>query len=359
MPIHTRQSIVCGGWRMRDAISAIKRALKLSRDDRLMFYRLLSSQIAAGIVPARACVSLTTLDGLPNGVRDLAKAGAQAESQSRPVTEGFAATGLLPPLELGVLTIADQNGQLREALDELSEAAQDAQIRFFSSVIRPNLYYGLVVTFLLVFVWKAEAFFAALAFASSANPLVDLSIALKVWLLPMLTLVAAAAIATMYGMQRWIGPQRRFLGPFDLQARLQFSIRFLDLAGMMARRGAANTRILEGVIRVYGNTRYLQYHARTALQALSGRGEEWESALSRGLLPPDHADLLKGLVPGGAREMYPGGYKTIATLQRQILRQKFQRMSVWLKMLLIIAVMYLLSSLAEGMVGIFDSVQNL
>ena len=61
---------------MREVLAALRRSLKLSREDRLMFYRLLSAQISAGIVPARACASLITLDGLPKGVRELARAGA-------------------------------------------------------------------------------------------------------------------------------------------------------------------------------------------------------------------------------------------------------------------------------------------
>lgn len=344
---------------MRDAITALRRSTKLPREDRLMFYRLLSAQMQSGVVPARACISLVTLSGLPKGVRELAKAAAQADSQSRPVTEGFARTGLIPPVELSLLTIAEQNGQLREALDESIERGEDQQLRFLASVVRPNLYYSVIVAVLLMFIWQAEDFFTEIRIASGDNPLVELSRALKVWLLPTIMAIGGLVMLVAYGMQRWIGPHRRLLGPFDEQARLQFSIRFLELAGMMARRGAANTSILEAVIRVYGRTRYLQHHAAQALRKISGRGEEWESALAGGLVPPDHADLLKGLVPGGSRDMYPAGYSTIVIMQKQILRQRFQRTQVLAKLALLCAVIYLFASLAEGMVAIFDSVQNL
>ena len=353
-----RKLLQHGGCIMRNAIAALKRSMKLSREDRLMFYRLLAAQVRAGIVPARACASLVTLAGLPKGVRDLAKAAAQADSQSRPVTEGFAKTGLLPPLENGVLAIAEQNGQLREALDELVDADQD-YLRFFSAVIRPNIYYSVVMGVMLMFVWRAEGFYESIRLGGGGNRLIELSAALQLWLMPALTVLGCIVFITAYGMQRWTGPVRRLLGPFDLQARLQFSIRFLDLAGMMSRRGAANASILEALIRVYGNNRYLHHHARSALQAISGRGEEWETALASGLVPPDHADLLKGLVPGGTRDMYPDGYKTIGLMQRQLLRQRFARTQIFLKLGLLGAILYLLAALAEGMVAIFDSVQTL
>ncbi|MCY4052177.1 MAG: type II secretion system F family protein [Gammaproteobacteria bacterium] len=344
---------------MREVIITLKRALQLSREDRLMFYRLLSAQMQAGIVPARACRSLIRLSGLPKGVRELARAAAEADSQSRPVSEGFARTGLIPPIESGLLTIAEKNGQLREAFDEIIEQGEDRQLQFFAAVIRPNIYYTVIVTMLFMFVWQADEFFAQIKLAATDNPLTKLSIALQIYLFPALGIAGSIALMIAYGMQRWIGPWRRILGPFDEQARLQFSIRFLDLAGMMARRGAANTSILEALIRVYGKARYLQHHARQALQKISGRGEEWESALAGGLVPVDHADLLRGLVPGGSREMYPAGYRTISIMQKQILRQRFQRIQVILKMMLLGTILYLLAALAEGMVSIFDTVQNL
>jgi len=344
---------------MRDAIAALRRSMKLSREDRLMFYRLLSAQMQAGIVPARACISLVTLSGLPRGVRELARAGAQADSQSRPVTEGFSATGLIPPVELSLLTIAEQNGQLREALDEMVESGEDRQLRFFAAVVRPNIYYAVIVAVLLMFVWQAEGFFREIRIVEGENPLIELSRSLRIALLPAAGGLGGLVLAVAWGMQRWTGPQRRLLGPFDEQARLQFSIRFLDLAALMARRGAANAGILEAIIRVYGRTRYLQYHARQALQKISGRGEEWESALAGGLVPPDHADLLRGLVPGGSRNLYPAGYRTIGIMQKQILRQRFGRTQMLAKLVLLCTVLYLLAALAEGMVSIFDSVQNL
>jgi len=344
---------------MRDAIAALRRSMKLSREDRLMFYRLLSAQMQAGIVPARACISLVTLSGLPRGVRELARAGAQADSQSRPVTEGFSATGLIPPVELSLLTIAEQNGQLREALDEMVESGEDRQLRFFAAVVRPNIYYSVIVAVLLMFVWQAEEFFREIRIVEGENPLIELSRSLRIALLPAAGGLGGLVLAVAWGMQRWTGPQRRLLGPFDEQARLQFSIRFLDLAALMARRGAANASILEAIIRVYGRTRYLQYHARQALQKISGRGEEWESALAGGLVPPDHADLLRGLVPGGSRNLYPAGYRTIGIMQKQILRQRFGRTQMLAKLVLLCTVLYLLAALAEGMVSIFDSVQNL
>lgn len=344
---------------MRDAIAALRRAMQLPREDRLMFYRLLAAQLQAGIVPARACRSLTTLSGLPKGVRELARAGAQADSQSRPVTAGLAATGLVPPAELGVLSLAEQNGQLREALDDAIERGEDRQLRFFTAVLRPNIYYSVVVAALLLLVWQAEGFFTEIRIAAGDNPLTELSRALKSWLLPAVTAGGGLALLVAWGMHRWIGPHRRLLGPLDEVARLQFSIRFLELAGLMARRGAASTGILEATVRVYGSTRYLQHHARQALRKISGRGEEWESALAGGLVPPDHADLLKGLVPGGARDMYPAGYRTLVVMQKQLLRQRFTRTQAVLKLVLLCMVIYLFAALAEGMVAIFDSVQNL
>ena len=339
---------------MRTSLQALRRAVELPREDRMIFYTLLAAQLRAGIVPAKACAELERLEGLSTAIRRLAKAGAQAAREGRTEIDGMAGTGLLPGDELAVLRIADRYGQLREALDELVEHREEDK-GFFARVVYPNTYYLLVTALAIGFVWLAGDFFASFrVFGDGPNVLIDLSAAMRDWLAPVLAVLAGTAFLVRAGMRSWIGPARRLLGIFDTQARLQYGVRFARLAGMMSRRGAVDTEILDAVIETWRESRYLLHHATAAREAITVRGERWEEALGRGLLLPDHAALLRGLVPGSDLRRYPEGYRAVGTVQRVMLEQRFGKMRTVLKAALLLLAFWMISTMLRGMYTILD-----
>lgn len=340
----------------RRMLASIRRAVSMPRDERIMLYTMLAAQLRAGVVASRACAALEGLDGLDRGTRQAARAGAQAEMAGRTVIEGMADTGLLPPDEVGVLLVAEQNSRLTEALGNLVDRDSDTQ-GFAVSVLAPNVYYGVILGVVTLFVWGAEGFLGDLGFDQSENPLLRMSTTLQAWLVPGLAMFSVIVGIGWHGMRSWTGPARRLLGIFDTQARLQAGIVFTDLAELMSLHGAANTAILETVIDIYRGDRYLHHHAARALRSIRDEGAGWEPTLGRGLLMPAHADLLQGLVPGGARCSYPGAYRALGAIQRQILKRRFRSMRTILQIALLGLTVWMMGFLIDGMYSIYDSVQ--
>ena len=337
---------------MKAKLKSLLRALQLSREDRMMFYTLLSAQLRAGIVPAKACEDLEQLNGLASGIRKLAKAGAQAAREGRTEIDGMTETGLLPEDELAVLRIADRYDQLAEAADELV-GRRDEDDGFFVKVVAPNSYYLMVTLVAIGYVWFAEGFFSGIrVFKTESNSLIELSVLVQAWLLPALVAGAGLFLLVWTGMRSWCGPARRYLWVFDTQARLQFGILFSRLAEMMSRRGAVDSDILEAVIDIHRDSRYLRFHARKALDAIAAKGEMWEDVLGRGLLLPDHAALLRGMVPGSEVRRYPDAYRAVQEIQRVILDQMFRKMQSFLKVALLILLFLMLVSILQGMYSI-------
>ncbi len=331
----------------------------MKQEHRMMFYTLLATQLRAGLVPARALAELERMTRLPSQMRALAKAGSQAAREGRAEIDGMADSGLLPPGEIAVLRIADRYDQLQEAFDELVERREEDQ-GFLVKVIAPNAYFLMVASVATMFIWQAEDFLADLqVFGSGPNSLMDLSAVMKVWLAPVLAGCAGLCALIFAGMRTWTGPVRRILWVFDTQARLRFGILFTDLAAMMSRRGAADIEILETLSSVHGDSRYLRFHARKALEALQGKGAPWEDVLGRGLLLPEHAELLRGLVPGSDLRRYPEGYRSIGQVQRVILDQLYGRMQAVLRIALLLLIFWLLISMIQGMYSIMGSTQSI
>ena len=335
----------------------IRRYFRLPRQDRLMFYTMIASQIEAGFVAARACRSLEELDGLAPGVREVAKAGAQAEREGMSTITGLGRSGLLPEDEVAALRVAEINNVLPEALRNLVKR-DDKGSGLFAKAIRPNMYYLGIVVVLVLFATNAVNFFDTMGMEGEGNPLFEFSLALNAWL-PLGAPALAILIGVVaWGMHRWTSPMRRILGPFDKIGRLQYGVKFCDIAEMLAANGAQGKVILEHVRDLFAGTRYLSWNARHALTRLVTDGARLEDALGEGLLLHRHAALLAGLVPGGAVDKYETGYRTLATLQRQMLQRQYESIDRWMKIVLLTSIVLFLSKMGDGMYELFDSLQT-
>ena len=330
---------------------------RLSAGDRHMFYVLIAAQMEAGFVCSKACETLQSMDGLPKGIIEISKAGAQAEREGRSAVEGMTETDLLPQDEAAALRIAEMNRMLVTALHNLVERNDGAK-GFISKVVTPNLYFLVILVILLMFVFNGTVFFSNMGLDGAGNPLFELSLFLRTWLPWIIASLGGVIVLVIWGMHRWTGVHRRFLGPFDQIARLQYGVRFCDLAEMMSSNGAIGTLILEQVEKLYARSRYLHYHASRARRRIEEGGLQLEIALAQGMLLPKHAALLEGLVPGGTQEKYEAGYRAIGVLQRQMLQRKFSHMDRLTKILLLGLVVYLFLQMADGIYELFSSFQQ-
>lgn len=334
---------------------SIRRTWRLPKNDRLMFYGLLSAQVDAGFVAARACRELAELDGLPGGIREIARAGGQAEYEGRHAVEGMASTGLLPAEDVAILTVAAKYGSLPEALRSL--ANRDGGIPgVFGRVLAPNLYFAMILGILVFLIFNSAGFFGRMRLTGEGNPLYEASLALQQWMPVFLVAVGALTVAVIWIVKRWTGPVRQVLEPFDTIERLRTGIRFCNLAVMMARNGAVGQVILEHIADVYRGSPYLRHHAVSARDLIVTRGTRLEDALAGGVLKPRYAALLKGLVPGRELAKYEVGYSTLADVQRQMLDRQLGILNRLFRIVLLVGIVLCFAQLLDGIYSMYDSV---
>ena len=339
-------------------LGSLRRLLKLNRDDRRMFYRLLSAQIDAGFVATRACRELAELDGLPGGIRTLAGAGGQSEREGRPAVEGMALTGLLPPEDVAVLALAQKFGSLPEALKRL--ANPDEQVPgVLGRVLAPNLYFATVLGILVFLIMSASGFFERMRFPGDGNPLYEASLLLQRWAPTVLWGTGLLMTVVLWVVKRSTAePLRRVMAPFDDIERLRIGIRYCLIAAMMARNGAVGTTILEHVADVFRSSPYLRHHARQAHGRIVTEGTRLEDALADGILKPRYAALLKGLVPGRALDRYETGYRTLADVQRQMLDRRLDVLNRLLRIVLLAGIVLGFAQLFDGIYSMYDNVST-
>ena len=334
---------------------SIRRVWRLPKNDRLMFYRLLSAQVDAGFVASRACRELAELDGLPGGIRELAGAGGQAEYEGRPAVEGMATTGLLPAEDVAILTVAAKYGSIPEALRRLAD--RDGEIPGVAAkVLAPNLYFLMILGILVFLIINASGFFGRMRLSGEGNPLYDASLMLQQWMPIFLGAGGMLMVTVIWIVKRWTGPVRQVLEPFDTIERLRIGIRFCRIAAMMARNGAVGQVILEHIADVYRGSPYLRHHAVSAHDLIVTRGTRLEDALSGGVLKPRFAALLKGLVPGRQLARYEVGYQTLMDVQRQMLDRQLGVLNRLFRIVLLAGIVLGFAQLFDGIYSMYDSV---
>ena len=331
--------------------------LTLPRSDRAIFYALLRAQLRAGVSAMSACETLLGLSDLGKTLRRIAKAGAQAGREGRLVLDGLAETNMFPPADMGVLRIAETGGTLQEALCALEEQTEE-NLSFVSQVMAPNLYYLVILTVLVGFVWNTQTFLKQVDFIDlSRNPSWRLSGWLHAWWIPLVVGLSGTIAGVWIGKVSWTGPMRRLLLVFDTEARYRFGLEFVRLAELLSRHGASHTEILSAAGSALGHSRYVAHAVRRARRAVHEEGMQWEQALSDGLLLAEHASLLAGLVPGGRRQLYPPAYQALGEIQRRLLKNRYRIMQGFLRTALLLAIAALIVITAEGMYSLFDAVQ--
>lgn len=332
-------------------------SLVFPRQDRMIFYALMRAQAEAGVPARAACETLLGLGDLGSALHRIARAGAQAGHEGRRVVDGLAETNLLPPADVGVLGIAENSGTLPEALRALEERTSE-NLGFFSQVVAPNLYYLIVLSVLLAMIWQARDFMGTLSFIDlTRNPAWRLSAWLHVWW-PLPAGILGGGIALVWtGRMSWTGPARRLLLGFDAESRCRLALEFVQLAELMSSQGASHSEILSAAGSVLGHHRYAAHAVRRARRAIDQEGSAWETAIGGGLLSPEHAGLLAGLVPGGRRRLYPQAYRALAVMQRQFLKARYRAMNTLLRIALLGGCVMLMLKILEGVYSLIDSFQ--
>ena len=332
----------------------------LDREERSTFYRVMHSQLLAGIPVRTACEGIQTLENLPHTWHVLARAGFQSGHQGRTLAAAWRDTNLLPPEDIGVIEIAERTGTMKQAFDGLQRNAGQQSLSFASRVVAPNSYYLFVLMVLIVMVWNVQPFTATLGLDFTKNSAWILSGYVRMFG-PWVAMAGTALVLTAwYGKTSWTGTGlRRLLLGFDLEFRWRIGLEFARLAEMLSRQGASNVETLESFREVRGSNAFARDAILEARRRVQQSGERWEDALSGGLLTPEHASLLATFVPGEKRDMYPDAYQALAGIIERMLTMMYRKIGSYFRMSIFgcIAAIFLL--LYHGLFSISRMVNQL
>lgn len=335
-----------------------RRTIALDAVNRTMFYRILAAQIRGGITIQSACESLTSKRDLEEGVQALATAGSRAAAEGRFAADGFYDSGYLDSAHVGILRIAEQHGNLGEALAEL--ARDEASVQTIPrNVLKPSI--AQIATLAIAIGMLAVAPDAIDAITRNAPGVVEAPVyiigswvqTLGVWFgLVLVTLGIAIAV----GRLRWTGSQRRLLLGFSKDWLDRLALQYCRLAASMMRHGATPAATMDAFATVNEST-YVSTVLPIAQRELAD-GRAFADCLAQRLLAADTAAMLDGLVPGATRALYANAFDTLAVVIEAQLIKTYAVWGRWTKTAVMILTAAILVTLFHGMFAISQMVAN-
>ena len=329
---------------------------RLPRDQRELMYQTMAAQLRAGVPAETAFETLATGVELSPQVTVVARAAARAAADGRGVVDGLAETLCVPHADLGVLRVAERTATLEEAFVDLN-AAQAEGLGIMSRVVAPNAYYLVLLTLALAGTTQVTGLLAVVGEYTDleGNNAYALSAAVNAYLGPVCAVAAAMVAVVLGGRGRLTGFSRRVLLVFDAEYRAQVAIRFCDFAARLYARGASHSEVLDAVEDALGGGGFVQKAIADARRDHVAAGMAFEDAIAGRLLSPALASVLKGMVPGGERRLYPGAFRAIAEIQRAMLRRRLGAAASAVRTLAAGAVGVMIAILVPGIYAAFSS----
>ncbi len=318
-------------------------------EQRALLYETLAAQLASGLPPQRAFEGLCQFAQITPVISKVAATAAAAGREGRLLTEGLAESGYIPPVEVGILQIAERNNRLQSACEGLQNQAKE-RLSFVSVVVLPNSYYLFILMVLLFMAYQAEELIQAIGHGSDSVhvPAYQLSLLLKGWAMPIASGLALVILTIVFGRSFLTGLTRRILGFFDLEYRSLLAIRFADMASVLSTEGATHRDILDAAQLAFGHEAYVRWAVAEARQRHLGDGETIEDSLADTLLTGSLSSLLSALTPGREQEAYPAAYEALGRIQRVRLRTQYRWIAAGFRMLLLASIALLLLTLMHG-----------
>ncbi|MDE0443014.1 MAG: type II secretion system F family protein [Gammaproteobacteria bacterium] len=317
----------------KDAVSTwLNCAVRFPRARREVFYRLVAAQLRGGVAVRRALDTLgasARLDAVSTGV---ARTVGAAVEEGQLVADGFVATRSVPRAEIGLIRVAERSGTMVEALEELGRS--DAKrLTIARNVLAPNSYYLIALVMAVLGTMQVEDMLAAVLGhdALAANGAYALSRRLNEWMPPGTVALATVAAAIVAGRGHWHGRARRLLGFFDAEHRARLALQFAEFAARLYNRGATHAEVLDAFDEAYARSGFVRWAVREARRDHIDAGMSIEDALAGRLVPEWLAGVLSAMVPGGRRDLYPGAWDALGTMQRSLLETRLRTASALLR----------------------------
>ncbi|MCY3769906.1 MAG: type II secretion system F family protein [Gammaproteobacteria bacterium] len=340
---------------VRKLVNLYRVQSRFPRADRVMFYRVIEYQIRAGASMKTIFQLLRDDLKITPEITRIAGQVSQALAEGRPAAEGMLESNFFPPEDIGLLLVAERRDAMPTVLDQLATRTRD-NLTFFGEVIRPNLYYGVILAVLLFLASKITDYEDLLGSFTdlSTNPAWELSVLVNAY-----GPVAGAGLLVLilviwYGKAHWYGGHRKFLPFFDRDARLQYGIRFCGLSRVMSHLGASYDDTLTASLRAFGGSRFMTRGLSEMQRLYSRGGMPFDRALSLTILDGRMAAALGALALGGDRQTQARAFAMLEQMQTEICRKRYAQGRTITQILLLSAVAYTLLSMVLGMYEIYN-----
>ena len=332
---------------------AYNTTLRFPPRDRALFYEILECQLAAGATLKDAFERLQRQIRISPEVSVAARAGALAAAQGRAAMGGLTECGLFPREEALLLLIAERQSVLLPTLRRLREAHRNV-ISFPRSVLAPNAYFLTIAIALVVMVLQAKGLLASLGatLPIESNPAYQLSHWLNRLIGPLSLALIGVGVLIGVGAQRWTGPKRRWLVFFARDVELQAGMRFCALSAAFYDIGASNTEILQAAMRIWPDG-YMHAVLSAAHRRYADSGADYHRTLGETVLDPALADTLGALIPDDRRRSHARAFQAVETLQRTVLRSRYDKARLALQFALVTTIAWLLLTMLIGIYSLY------
>ncbi len=331
--------------------------LRFDAAKRSVFYRILAAQIRGGLSVHQAFENLNANLATYPEARIIARQVLRSVRNGEGVAQGADTSRLLPRFDVGLMKMAEKNDSWQVAFTVLGEdAASPATL--FNKVIKPNTYYLLVVTALLVLYYVMQDFFVDMAGNRQAVEGIaayQLSLFLNNWIGLILLSLTLYLGLVLWGRTRWSGPARRLLTLFDTDYRQHVALRFTRLAQAMYQQGASHVEVLDQAREIFSNEPYVRRLLRNTHTAHTRTGMAIEAALADRLLSRAHAGILQNMAPEGRIETYAGAYAALTELLQVLIASRYQNLLVVTRSLTLSGFVLLFLIFAGGIFAVFTS----
>lgn len=303
-------------------------AVRFPRPRREMFYRLVAAQLRGGVAVRLALDTLGTSARLDAVSTDVAMKVGAAVDEGRLVAEGLAATRSVPQAEIGLIRVAERSGTMAEALEELGQA-EAKRLGIARNVLAPNSYYLIALVVAVLGTMQLEGMLGAVLGhdALAANGAYVLSRRLNEWVPAGIVLLAVLTAGVVAGRGHWHGRARRLLWCFDAEHRARLAVQFAEFAGRLYNRGATHAEVLDAYEEAYARGGFVRWAVREVRRDHVDVGMSIEDALAGRLIPDWLAGVLSAMVPGGRRDLYPGAWDALGSMQRSLLETRLRTAS--------------------------------
>lgn len=329
-------------------------SVRFDAGERAIFYELIINQLKIGRSLAEIFSSLRNLD-VSSEVVYISRFVSAQLNEGKPFSESLASTGFFPAEEIGYLRVADDKLELLEGILIELNKRNKVNVGVFNNVVIPNLYFIVVLGFVVFMISQFEKYSDVLGKVSdlSTNSAYILSVFINdyLWLLGFCLFLVIFGF--WYIRNHCYGNIRSFLGVFDRDSRAIYGSQYCYLASIMNKVGASNAEVIKLGKDVFRHSWFMRIGLEE-LEVLSiKQGKDYGESLGKTILGIHYGELLRAMTADGVRELQGDAFYSLAEIQLVVSKRFYLKLKIYLQLILGVLIMYLMVTLFTGIYSVY------